>query len=429
MLRRTRHLLARFGKSSDGSILPIFALALIPIVGAVGVAVDYSRAENVRAALQMTLDSAVIAAAVDNTTSYITAAEKVFAANLSRRDSTVGSPGFTLESGSVYAGTVTATVPVRFMGLFGNSAIPVRVNAKAKPAVPENSCILTLDHGQALSHVSVQFNGSPSITLSGCVLRSNTSLDCSGHDSAGVASIAAGTATDCSKPKSNSAVLPDIYAALASNITYQCGASTGGVTWNAGTIPTGANVKTVAKGTYTEYHICGDLTVSGTGFLTGSAPAADSVIIIENGSLNVTNGAVVETKRATIVLAGNNSQFSSVNFPNGNGKTGTLKLSPSIDAGNPWRGMALYQDPALTNHVDNTWGPGATLVADGVIYLPKSNVVTNGNASSNNAHCTKLVTNSLRTNGSLTLNFEQVTSGCDALGVKQTIGRSAALVY
>jgi hypothetical protein len=120
------------------------------------------------------------------------------------------------------------------------------------------------------------------------------------------------------------------------------------------------------------------------------------------------------------VLTGSNSVAAQINFPNGNGKAATLNLSPPTGAGNPWQGVSLYLDPKLTNTVDNTWGPGAALNADGLVYLGTSNVTTNGNAASGNSKCTKFVVNSLRTNGSINLNFAQ--QNCAAIGLKQAAG-------
>jgi len=206
---------------------------------------------------------------------------------------------------------------------------------------------------------------------------------------------------------------------MASNITTQCGTSRPGVNWTAGTVPTGSGVQTVTVNGRTEYHICGDLNLSGTGSLTGSTPTADALIVIENGSLNVANNAAVSVARTGIVLTGDNSVPSAVNFPNGNGKTGSLTLSPPLDASNPWQGVALFQDPKLTSNVDNKWGPGTDFNADGLVYLGNSNVVTDGNTSSANAKCSKFVMNSFTTNGKVTLDFDQTVASCAAIGLKQ----------
>jgi hypothetical protein len=73
------------------------------------------------------------------------------------------------------------------------------------------------------------------------------------------------------------------------------------------------------------------------------------VIVIENGGLIVANNAAITALRTAIVLTGNNAYGSAIDFPNGNGKSATLTISPPTNASNPWQGFSLYQDPALTN--------------------------------------------------------------------------------
>ncbi len=58
----------RFRSERGGSILPIFGLALIPLIGLIGAAVDYSRANAVKAALQAALDSTALAMAAKAST-------------------------------------------------------------------------------------------------------------------------------------------------------------------------------------------------------------------------------------------------------------------------------------------------------------------------------------------------------------------------
>jgi hypothetical protein len=184
----------------------------------------------------------------------------------------------------------------------------------------------------------------------------------------------------------------------------------------------------VDRGSYSEYHVCGDLNLTGTGYLTGSAPTSDSVLIVENGSINIDDKSSISTAKTAIVMTGNNSVASSINFPNGTGKQATLSLSPPTDPTNPWQGVALYEDPKLTYKVDNTWGPGATFNADGLVYLGNSNVVTDGDTASNNSKCTKFVMNQFTTNGHVDLNMSQSTATCAAIGLKQWTGIVVHLV-
>ena len=53
-------LIARFFKSRGASVIPIFAISLIPVIGVVGAAVDFSRAASARAELQAALDATAL---------------------------------------------------------------------------------------------------------------------------------------------------------------------------------------------------------------------------------------------------------------------------------------------------------------------------------------------------------------------------------
>jgi Flp pilus assembly protein TadG len=58
----SRHI-RRFLSDRGGNILPMFGLTLIPMLGLIGAAVDYSRANSVKAAMQASLDSTALAMA------------------------------------------------------------------------------------------------------------------------------------------------------------------------------------------------------------------------------------------------------------------------------------------------------------------------------------------------------------------------------
>jgi hypothetical protein len=411
-------LLGRFFQDRKGGVAPLLALTIIPILGAVGAGIDYSRASATRVGLQSALDSALLYAAKGSSDNWQATATTAFNAIVGlKNDATVGTPTFTVDADGNYVGAAAASVPTRIASLMGVSSIPVTASSSVKPGGDsDNSCILTLDKGSAASNVSMLFGGAPNIQLAGCSTRSNTSMNCNGHSSGAAVSIASGTASGCSNPRSYAKILPDIYAPMAATITKLCGALSGGVTWIPGTIPSA--VKTVQVGSYTEYHVCGTLTASGTGYLTGSNPASDFVVIIENGGLKMSADANISTLRTAIVMTGTSSTASSIDFPNGNGQSATLSLSPPISVDNPWKGIALYQDPVMTN-VANNWGPGATFNADGIVYLPNSDLQMQGVAGSGNYRCSKIVSKTFTTKGSVNLNFAQVAAGCEAISMKQ----------
>jgi Flp pilus assembly protein TadG len=67
-------LLARFGGNKGANVAIIFGLSVIPVLTAVGVAIDYSTATRIRAKLQSAADAASIASISQNSAGYIAAA-------------------------------------------------------------------------------------------------------------------------------------------------------------------------------------------------------------------------------------------------------------------------------------------------------------------------------------------------------------------
>ncbi len=113
-----------FAGDRKGTVAMMFAGAFIPVIAVVGIAVDYSRASNVRVQLQAATDAAAMAGAVsksETTAARTAAAEYSFDANTTniKHGATVtrtATPG----SGEVTV-TSTATVPTVFMKLVGTS--------------------------------------------------------------------------------------------------------------------------------------------------------------------------------------------------------------------------------------------------------------------------------------------------------------------
>lgn len=71
---QARTLATRFNRAEAGNVAAIFAIALIPIMGAVGGAIDYARVNNARTAMQTALDTAALMISKD-VTSTMTAAQ------------------------------------------------------------------------------------------------------------------------------------------------------------------------------------------------------------------------------------------------------------------------------------------------------------------------------------------------------------------
>jgi Flp pilus assembly protein TadG len=403
---------SRFVSSREGNVATLFALALIPLVGSAGAAIDYGQAARTQAKLQSAIDAAVLAGAKDGSAAWTTAAQSTFRAAYGAAGPT---PSFARD-GTAFTGSVNTTVPTAVLQVLGFPTIAVAASASAATTTTalDESCILALDKGADASKSALTFNGAPNVALSGCTIRSNGSMRCNGHGTGASASIAVGTVSGCSNPQPGGAPVADIYAPLAKSIERKCTSATG-ATWRPGTPPSATRMVTVQKGAWTEYHVCGSLTLAGSGAL---GAGTNAVIVIENGSLIMDNDATIDASGVAFVLTGDGTVASEIVFPNGKGKAATLTLSPPTAASHPWRGVSIYQDPALTKNVDHDWGPGTILNADGVIYLPNADLRIHGSPSSNNPLCTKLVVSTFTSNGAV--NLKQTAQGCATLGVTQS---------
>ena len=145
----------RFRKDRRAAVVPMFALALIPLMAAVGAAVDYSIAARIRTRLLAAADAAVVgsvgkssvalAAAATMSSDGPVAGGATDATNIFNAE-IAGQTGYTLSSATATvtksSSTVTsvinfsAQVPTHFMGLFGISTVAVSGSSTAANSMP-----------------------------------------------------------------------------------------------------------------------------------------------------------------------------------------------------------------------------------------------------------------------------------------------------
>ena len=125
-------LLVRFAQSRRGNVAVIFAIACIPVIAAMGVAVDYTRAAQTTSEMQDALDAASLALSRQPTLSTMTSAQiqkfakDYFAANFKNDElqNLTLNASFTPTGPSV---TISATgkLPTDFMGIIGTKDVPI----------------------------------------------------------------------------------------------------------------------------------------------------------------------------------------------------------------------------------------------------------------------------------------------------------------
>jgi len=146
----------RFCRADHGNVVLTFALTLIPIMAAVGAAVDYSRANNYRSQLLAAADAASVGAVAKSSPAVkaasamysdgpinvgVTDAQNIFDAQVASKSSFWKSLQRTVnvaKSNGNVSSTVqfTAQVPTVFMGLFGKTSMAISGTSKASNSLP-----------------------------------------------------------------------------------------------------------------------------------------------------------------------------------------------------------------------------------------------------------------------------------------------------
>jgi len=142
-----------FASSRDGNVAVIFTLAVLPIAGFIGAAVDYSRANAVRVQIQAALDAAALTlskeAASLTQAQLEQKAHDYFFALFNPHNAasvTVNTPRYTTDGGSQLTLSAHAVVKSDFMKLVGLSQMIVGTEAKVRWGNTRLRVALALDN-------------------------------------------------------------------------------------------------------------------------------------------------------------------------------------------------------------------------------------------------------------------------------------------
>jgi Flp pilus assembly protein TadG len=144
--------LQRFAQNDRGNVAIIFALALVPLIGLSGAAMDYGRASMVRSQMQASTDVTALAlsseAATDTNAQLQANALSLFLANFNQpatQNLTV-SAVYSTSGGSNIALTASASLPTSFLGIIGINSIPMTTSSTAKWGAARLRVALVLDN-------------------------------------------------------------------------------------------------------------------------------------------------------------------------------------------------------------------------------------------------------------------------------------------
>ncbi len=149
---RIRGALQTFKRDRAGNVAITFALATLPVFGAIGAAVDYSRANSVRADLQAALDSTALMlsreAAADTNSQLQAHAQSYFTANYNRPGTGINSitATYTTTGGTQVVVNGSINVPTDFAQVLGVNNITVTASSTAKWGTSRLRVALVLDN-------------------------------------------------------------------------------------------------------------------------------------------------------------------------------------------------------------------------------------------------------------------------------------------
>lgn len=435
VLGRLARSLTRLGSERGGNVAMISALAAPVLLGSFGLGTEVASWYANQHSMQNAADSAAIAAATNSSSDYATEAKAV-AARYGYVDGqngvavtasdTVACPG---GGNACYSVTISKSFPLILAQFVGYSGDTQLAGAPAKQilakAVAQQSTIQRPYCLVALGQIgaSITANGAPQADFSGCNVLANGDADCHGFDLRADVGDSHGTNSGCGlEQNSNVPLLADPYASQASNIPPN---PCNGVYPQRPLHPAdpelpASNLISGNASWGSVVPVCGDLKL--TGPLTISNMSGPTTLVLYNGDLDL-NGYTLQTTAGTgltIIFAGDDNY---THIPAGDG---TLDFAAPTSG--PWSGVAIYQDPALTQGVDlAAAGADPTWNITGLVYMPHATVTFSGivNKASNGLSCFSLVVSDLRLNGtSAILSHGQCTQAGLILPTNTVPGRA-----
>jgi Flp pilus assembly protein TadG len=145
-------MLRHFFKDRRGGVTPMFALAIIPVFGLIGAAIDYSRANSVRTAMQAAADATALMLSKDASTltaSQLSTKATAYFTALFNRPEAKGlsvTPVYSTTGGSQLTITASASVDASFMKIMGYPQLNVGTTAIVKWGNSRLRVALVLDN-------------------------------------------------------------------------------------------------------------------------------------------------------------------------------------------------------------------------------------------------------------------------------------------
>lgn len=344
--------------SRVGSVAPILALMLVPLLGSLGAAIDYGSAVGVRDRMQEALDIAVLegartAKAGGSTDTIRTKAGTSFDQNIMSVPLTGIVRTFTPSTGIV-AGVATATQDTSFIALLGIETIDIEVHAQAAYS-GSGPCIYIMapSASQALL-----MNGGAHVTAKSCEVHIHSTANPAAMFNSNTTLDTAKTCIKSTKITKNGGTQTNLSTGCAAAANPYAGTipvpnsatcTYNGTNYNGGTI-------TLWPGVY-----CGGINFNGTSDIT----LKPGTYVIKSGDWNV-NGGKMKGDGVTIYYAG----------------TAKIQFNSGMDIDLKAPTSGIYKDILFAENEANSlsslvFNSSVRERFQGVIHLPRRNVTFN----------------------------------------------------
>jgi len=362
----------------------IFAFAALPVMGAIGTAIDFAKVSDVKSQMQNALDAAVLAGVTQASADQVSTAGKVFDGDFSKKFAGSSTPSFAQNADGSLSGTASTSVSMSFLPAFSltvNSTATPGTQATVSPAA--SVCILLVDQ---LDSQALLVNSGAKITAPSCDIHVastqnpaamfNTTLGVNTICIKGSTIVKNGGAnppavTSCSTISDPFAgKLPTVSTNSCSsipsannNLNYNSGSSAavlsagvyGGINFNNTSV-------TLNPGVF-----CGSINFNG---VTNGTVTLNPGLYEIHGTWSVNSGWTVNGSGVTFYLVDQNAL---VHF---NGTTGATLSAPTTGT---YANILMYEPGGLTT--SNATIDTSTLNMTGLIYLPSRKLTANSTSN------------------------------------------------
>jgi Flp pilus assembly protein TadG len=351
--------LRRFRSDRRGNVLIIFALVTIPLVGAVGISVDYAKASQLQTRMQQALDAAALAGVSESSSSLkISKATSYFQSQISNDWGTTPTASFSVDDAGKLMGTAQAAAQGSFIGMFGQSSIAVNATTAAVTSgTTSKVCILLVDPTQSQS---LLVNSGAKLDAPNCEIHVRSTASPAAIFNSGTTLNVKKICVKGSNVIKNGGANPPVEtncAAISDPFTSSMPAVSVGACNHNNKVYNPGSV-TINPGVY-----CGWTNFNGSGTLTLNP----GLYIIKSGGMTFNSGWTVTGNGVTFYLVDQNA---TITF-NGNVK---FKLSPPTSG--TYANVLMFEPAGLVNTNLPINGTSASTL-QGLLYLPSRDVMIN----------------------------------------------------